>query len=255
MFVKYIKHKTHQGKHYCFFYFGEPSNSVASRDFYKQFESHLTMEKPVSSTFINVLQHQGTLDLSKILEYIRLDPMIEYAVGMRIGHQWYGQDSTSLIFHNLESIREQENLGVIWQNVDSNVPWSFIKGPHDSYYVFNPLQNHIFIDDNVESWTEKSKVEGLRVVHCDQLIDTPMLAKQEEWPLWEEGKYDNLTQSNYLDIDLSMQFENKEMIKKEVGVGMYSLSILGSNNKKELFHKKRKRSFISVYTKHNPKLY
>ena len=128
------------------------------------------MEKPVTSTFINVLQHQGTLDLSKILEYIRLDPMIEYAVGMRIGHEWYGQDSTSLIFPNLESIREQENLGVIWQNVDSNVPWSFIKGPHDSYYVFNPITKSIFIDDNVESWTEKSKVEGLRVVPVNNLL-------------------------------------------------------------------------------------
>ena len=65
----------------------------------------------------------------------------------------------------------------------------------------------------MKTWEEKSETEGLRVVHCDTLIDTPLMAKEQQWPGWEEGKYENLTQHNYLDIDLSMQNENKETMK------------------------------------------
>jgi len=248
MFIKYVKHKTHQGTHYCYFYFGDVAKTVAKRDFYKQFESHLIMENPLIDSFVNVLQHQGTLELSDILAYIKLDHEIEYAVGMKIGHQWYGQDTTREIFNSIDSIKNSENLGVTWQNVDSNTPWSFIKGSHDSFYIFNPLQSHVFIDHNRETWEEKSRTEGLRVVHCDKLVDTPMMAKEQQWPGWEEGKYDNLTQHNYLDIDLSMQNENKEKMKAEVGVGIYSNSTLGSENKKELFSKKRKKIiYHSIY--------
>lgn len=249
MYVKYVKKQSRDDyKRYCFFYFGKVSTTTKETEFYKKYESGLLMEHPTNDSFVTVLEHQGTLSLSEILSYIRLDKDIQFAVGMRVGHEWFGTDSLQGCLDEVHRIHDTEQLEYTWK-LDAEVkPWSFVKGNNDNLYIFNPLQNQIFIDNDVNTWLEKSKAEDLRVVHGDSILDTPTLAKENQWPGWDQGRYENKTADNFQDIDYTLQNEHKEKLKKSSPNLIYSHSNLGSDQKKELFQKKRKTLiYHSVY--------
>ena len=236
-----------------YFYFGDKAQTVEEREFYKYYEYNLNLDLVPNDTYLNSITHQGSLDLNEIL-YHAQPYNFEMAIAMRPGFEFYKDWQLRL----LEDIRYISHmLTDAWRSKDGIQPWSFVKSEHDYFYILNPLQNHIFIDNNVDSWIAKSEAEGLRV------IEYPMKSLQqlseEEWEphfssiegvTYDADNYRFQTIETYKNVDKSGQVAFFNHARNNPDLQLYSNSKITGDDKIKLFQKTRKTIvYHSIYEK------
>ena len=120
MYLKILKRNNQDRS--LFFYFDEIANSNKQRDFFKKYETSLLYDLIPGDTYLNVLLHQGTLDLPTILyhcQYLN----IKYAIGIKPGMEFYKDWDTNL--KDVLKLIENEKDIVEYSEQEDKKAWSF----------------------------------------------------------------------------------------------------------------------------------
>ena len=234
-----------------FFYFGDKASNREEREFYKHYEYNLNLDLVPDDIFLNSISHQGTLDLHEILYHIQ-PYNFEYAFALRPGFEFYKDWHLSI----LEEMKYLK-LDNKWKQKDGEKPWSFIRGNHDHFYIINPIQNHIFFDNNPDTWVAKSEAEGCEVI--DANIRSLEQISNEEWKpnfgniegmVYNDNDYKFQTLSTYKSVDKKDQVTFFNYIRTNPDMQLYSNTKMTAQDKIDLFQTPRKTIiYHSIYEK------
>ena len=252
MYLKILKRNNQDRS--LFFYFDEIANSNKQRDFFKKYETSLLYDLIPGDTYLNVLLHQGTLDLPTILyhcQYLN----IKYAIGLKPGMEFYKDWDTNL--KDVLKLIENEKDIVEYSEQEDKKAWSFMKGNSDHFVVFNPIQNHIFSNAGIESWKTASDKHNLVYIEDDRLVNLEQLTDSwvEQFPKMpnlkesiDDGHYSFKTIDDYKNKSRVTSPEDTwyETCKTdpELSWQMYSKANIGSEQRKELLSVKRSKLVI-----------
>ena len=252
MYLKILKRDKQDQS--LFFYFDEVVTSDKQRDFFKKYETSLLYDLIPGDTFLNVLLHQGTLDLPTILyhcQYLN----IKYAIGLKPGMDFYKDWNTNLK-DVLKKIEGEQDV-VEYSEQEDKKAWSFMKGSTDHFIVFNPVQNHIFSKGSIESWKTASSENNLVYIEDERLVNLEQLTNSwvEQFPKMpnlkesiDDGHYSFKNIDNY---KIKSTVTNPEdtwyetcKTDPELSKQMYSHTAIGAEQRKELFSVKRSKLVI-----------
>ena len=257
MYIKLLHRNSKQNN--VFFYFGKKATNTKERDFYKHYEYLLQSDAVPTGYFQNVLLHEGALNLHEILYH--LQPLkLNYVIGIKPGMDFHKDWSVQL----LDVIKDFTDTMMVTYNhtQDDPRPWSFFRGKSKQFYIFNPVLNHVFSEDDEEAWIEKSRANNYKyfISHENEFINLEEygeeLAKNWHFPKFEENykqMYKFQTIDSYKDTipvihDTSMSWYEVCKNDPEISKQMYSKPAIGSDQKKELFQNKRKTLiYHSIY--------